>query len=187
MVVLLLCFENTRRILRFDVLRRDKATHFYNSYQVFPREIKNSKPKIDFSVVNKKLDHIPVQTLGSLNKKCADPNCLDYLTKLEKDYFDKCKEKVVSMKSKFGPMPNTSHCKFQNGFERVPVALASFPGSGNTWVRGLLERATGICTGTWSVNSHTTCRGEEPGTLGSEPLYNLNKLFVPKDTFNCGY
>ena len=27
------------------------------------------------------------------------------------------------------------------------MALASFPGSGNTWVRGLLETATGICTG----------------------------------------
>ena len=30
---------------------------------------------------------------------------------------------------------------------RVPVALVSTPGSGNTWVRGLLEMATGICTG----------------------------------------
>ena len=27
------------------------------------------------------------------------------------------------------------------------MALASFPGSGNTCVRGLLEKATGICTG----------------------------------------
>jgi hypothetical protein len=27
------------------------------------------------------------------------------------------------------------------------VALISFPGSGNTWIRGLLEKATGICTG----------------------------------------
>jgi hypothetical protein len=28
-----------------------------------------------------------------------------------------------------------------------PVALASFPGSGNTWVRGLIEAASGIYTG----------------------------------------
>ena len=27
------------------------------------------------------------------------------------------------------------------------MALASFPGSGNTRVRGLLEKATGVCTG----------------------------------------
>ena len=31
--------------------------------------------------------------------------------------------------------------------QRRPVALVSFPGSGNTWVRGLLEQATGVCTG----------------------------------------
>ena len=34
-----------------------------------------------------------------------------------------------------------------NGTGRYPIALASFPGSGNTWLRGLLEKATGICTG----------------------------------------
>ena len=28
-----------------------------------------------------------------------------------------------------------------------PVGLVSFPGSGNTWVRGLLQKATGVCTG----------------------------------------
>ena len=27
------------------------------------------------------------------------------------------------------------------------VGLVSFPGSGNTWVRHLLQLATGICTG----------------------------------------
>ena len=41
-----------------------------------------------------------------------------------------------------------SNCHFMNGTNRAPVALVSFPGSGNTWVRGLLEMATGICTGT---------------------------------------
>ena len=34
-----------------------------------------------------------------------------------------------------------------DGSKRAAVALASHPGSGNTWVRGLLEKATGICTG----------------------------------------
>ena len=38
-------------------------------------------------------------------------------------------------------------CHFMNGRGRLPVALASFPGSGNTWVRGLIEKVTGICTG----------------------------------------
>ncbi len=38
-------------------------------------------------------------------------------------------------------------CHFIDGYGRAPVALVSFEGSGNTWLRGLLEKATGICTG----------------------------------------
>ena len=41
-------------------------------------------------------------------------------------------------------------CHFMDGRERAPVALVSFPGSGNTWLRGLLEQATGICTGSYN-------------------------------------
>ena len=35
-----------------------------------------------------------------------------------------------------------------NGKKRQTVVLASYPGSGNTWTRELLESTTGICTGT---------------------------------------
>ena len=38
-------------------------------------------------------------------------------------------------------------CRFMDGRKRAAVALVGFPGSGNTWVRGLLERTTGYCTG----------------------------------------
>ena len=41
-----------------------------------------------------------------------------------------------------------------SGQGRAAVALVSFPGSGNTWVRGLLERATGICTGELAAAGH---------------------------------
>ena len=44
------------------------------------------------------------------------------------------------------PLPEPT-CHFMNGRKRNPVALASFPGSGNTWLRGLLQKATGVCTG----------------------------------------
>ena len=40
-----------------------------------------------------------------------------------------------------------ARCQFMNGTNRATVPLVSFPGSGNTWMRGLLEKATGICTG----------------------------------------
>ena len=42
-------------------------------------------------------------------------------------------------------------CRFMDGTHRAPVALASMPGSGNTWVRGLLQQATGICPGQFYV------------------------------------
>ena len=54
-----------------------------------------------------------------------------------------CRSKSTYADAKPGP------CHFINGTKRAAVALASFPGSGNTWVRGLLEKATGVCTGEW--------------------------------------
>ena len=38
-------------------------------------------------------------------------------------------------------------CELMNGAGRKRFGLVSLPGSGNTWVRGLLEKATGVCTG----------------------------------------
>ena len=38
-------------------------------------------------------------------------------------------------------------CHFQDGTSNIRVALLSYPGSGNTWIRQLIERSSGICTG----------------------------------------
>ena len=46
--------------------------------------------------------------------------------------------------------PHIDWCRQPLGFKSPPgptVALASFPGSGNTWLRYLLQQATGILTG----------------------------------------
>ena len=69
----------------------------------------------------------------------SDPICTQYL--LPADYFW-----LRNTTEKFQNFPY-GECRFMNGTNRAPVALVSFPGSGNTWVRGLLEQATGICTG----------------------------------------
>lgn len=42
---------------------------------------------------------------------------------------------------------NTTGCPIQFGSKLEPVPLLSFPGSGNTWLRNLLEEASGIYTG----------------------------------------
>ena len=38
-----------------------------------------------------------------------------------------------------------------DGQKRASVGLVSSPGSGNTWLRAVLEAATGICTGEYNV------------------------------------
>ena len=78
------------------------------------------------------------------NHTCRDPLCSEFLSAMDKDHFQQCVETVKN--AMFGH-PALGSCHFMNGSNRAPVALASFEGSGNTWVRGLLEQVTGICTG----------------------------------------
>ena len=75
--------------------------------------------------------------------KCSDQLCTEYLTKEDKSRFNSCLEEVRSHNGHV----QDGQCHFMPQTHRAPVALASFPGSGNTWLRGLLETATGICTG----------------------------------------
>ena len=81
------------------------------------------------------------------NAPCNRTNlCLEYLSHSERTVYANCSRMCEKKKRKVG-MPVTGACRFMDGSGRLPVALASFPGSGNTWVRGLLEKITGICTG----------------------------------------
>ena len=75
---------------------------------------------------------------------CQEAHCTEYLTAAEKKAMKGC---GVEAKKSYHT-PDDSLCNFMDGSRgRLPVALISPPGSGNTWVRGLLERASGICTG----------------------------------------
>ncbi len=83
---------------------------------------------------------------------CREQYCLEYLTRGERQAYRDCGRRVT-WKSylKCG-------CRFMNGTGRKKVALVSLPGSGNTWVRGLLQKVTGICTG--SIACDKTLRAE---------------------------
>ena len=78
--------------------------------------------------------------------ECLTPHCLENLTPREKGEFTECFKECFKVRRKYGDITNGG-CHFMNGKARLPVALASFPGSGNTWTRGLLEKITGVCTG----------------------------------------
>ena len=100
-----------------------------------------------------------------LSKLCSDPLCTNFLSERDLGNFTACRRRTQAAYSKRSaktakaaqaaqalssnqPAPRFSECRFMNGSGRNPVGLVSFPGSGNTWVRGLLQKATGICTGT---------------------------------------
>lgn len=78
---------------------------------------------------------------------CINRLCVEYLSSVEKDFFEHCVKKTQAKEIDIGPIQTNVSCRFLNGTFRHPVALASFPGSGNTWMRGLLQKVTGICTG----------------------------------------
>lgn len=105
---------------------------------------------------------------ASARKKCKNRICREHLSKSDLDHFSYCWRK-----SRLTTEPTRSLCHFINGTNRAPIALASFPGSGNTWVRGLLQWATGICTG--AIYCDTTLRANGyPG----ESLRSGNTLVV---------
>ena len=57
-----------------------------------------------------------------------------------------------SVELSFQPWSTDPECssfvvQFIRNGSQSPMALATFPGSGNTWIRGLIERLTGYFTG----------------------------------------
>ena len=87
----------------------------------------NPKPWLDISTV----------------PECNDTICSEYLSTSSQSRFHSC---IQLVKNKNATLQDRK-CHFVDKTSREPVALVSFPGSGNTWVRGLLETTTGICTG----------------------------------------
>ena len=98
-------------------------------------------------------EHVHVHASQSVFKrvKCKSQLCYEFLDKLDLRHFSFCWKRANMEKE-----TAQSTCHFLNASDRAPVALASFPGSGNTWVRGLLQIATDVCTG--GIYCDTTLR-----------------------------
>lgn len=80
---------------------------------------------------------------------CQKKHCSEFLTSREKQDQKKCAREVYRYMDPLDIKKDlkANNCHFIDGKNRLPVALVSAEGSGNTWLRGLLEKATGICTG----------------------------------------
>ena len=85
---------------------------------------------------------------------CSDNICSQYLSRDDKERYYSCQASTKSRTT-----PKDGMCHFIDGSHRPPVALVSFPGSGNTWVRGILEAATGICTGAMYCDASLCSQG----------------------------
>ena len=83
---------------------------------------------------------------------CRDVVCSNFLTDSDWKQWNSC---IGNGKSKLHNV--IPKCRFQDGSSRPLVALKSFPGSGNSWVRQLLEKSTGICTGIHLVTLRLLC------------------------------
>lgn len=80
----------------------------------------------------------------SKTTNCRQRQCREYLSWREIIALQLC---VNEVRRRYDGVIKDGNCSFIDGRNRLPVALVSTEGSGNTWVRGLLEKATGICTG----------------------------------------
>lgn len=99
----------------------------------------------------KNSEEVVLMSYKELNPHCSDNFCINYLTEEEKTQYHSCFNTTISEKvvRKFGPI-HPGKCVFQPPVPH-PIGLGSFQGSGNTWLRGLLEKITGICTGTYTM------------------------------------
>ena len=89
---------------------------------------------------------------------CKLSNCMDALSIQEKSKVKLCERKTVQYVGHTTLEEPT--CRFIMGqSSRQPVALNSQEGSGNTWLRGLLEKATGLCTGFYLCDTEMRPQG----------------------------
>lgn len=92
---------------------------------------------------NGPLQTTKIQPHALSHRECVDKICSGYLSDNDLARFLSCDQSVRNASA----IPYNGDCQFMDGEGRNAVALVSLPGSGNTWVRGLLQTATGICTG----------------------------------------
>lgn len=109
-----------------------------------------------------------IKFIRLIRKRCEGRKyCVQHVRMHERALHDNCFYDAIMAEEKDGIQLNPCQCSLTYTTGRGPVshvsqgvvsssvvykagplvALVSLPGSGNTWVRGLLEEATGYCTG----------------------------------------
>ena len=129
----------------------------YRESQILSQRLPYTYSNIYASVSSTAEDWLQSSNTYFNEEMCVSQICYEFLDNQDLLHFTYCWKRT-----NLTAEPSRSVCHFLNARDRAPVALASFPGSGNTWVRGLLQAATGVCTGTIYCDS-TLRRSGFPG------------------------
>ena len=103
---------------------------------------------------------------------CSDNECSELLNTMEKRFYDSCSRTAHE------PI-EPSKCSFLATNYGPPTALASSRGSGSTWIRWLLQQATGYCTGSIYCDGELRTHGFPGENIrsGSVLVTNTHKIF----------
>lgn len=111
------------------------------------QSISSSTSHINSLWSSKDLNYRGTELFNRIKTNCINSICSEFLMDSDKPHFKYCLHKTWGVSHKAYSETVRSTCIFINGSHRYPIGLASYPGSGNTWVRGLLQEVTGLCTG----------------------------------------
>ena len=130
--------------------KKRRHKHFTVPYRAF--DDSNHESPIRYLLSNTSdLNNIETEKgreiLSRIKLNCRDTICSKFLTNSDEPHFKYCVRKTWNVSLERYGEPRQSLCVFMNGSNRYPMGLASYPGSGNTWVRGLFQKVTGLCTG----------------------------------------
>ena len=113
-----------------------------------------------------------------LSKECFNTKCSNRLSRSDGLAYERCSTSAKSSQ------PSETDCVFLKDNNRSAISLSSFPGSGNTWVRGLLQKATGYCTGTIVCDEYLRKHGFAGQGVISGSAVLVTKTHVPSSTFD---
>ena len=121
--------------------------------------------------------HLQTQTLRPSDPaSCDELPCRSPMEPIDRGRYETCirtslgrlRERGFKITSR-SDLSRTS-CRLLTNSSRLPVFLASAPGSGNTWLRALLENVTELCTGSVYCDEelraqHFEAEGIESGSV----------------------
>lgn len=131
----------TEKHLHFVELGRRET----NNYRTEDHSYEGNGTLLNHQIPGMQLLLTPGHSIN-VNSECNTKMCAEYLSEEDIMRYEKCWKKTKHYNV---TKILDGGCKFMDGRKREAVALASFPGSGNTWVRDLLEAVTGVCTGAY--------------------------------------